>query len=128
MAEFFQTHKRLCTIICIALAVVIIALVIILSSLKYRVVGTWVREPVYSRYYGGSIVNVLTLKKDGTYAELVFMAGGSTPVSSEFGTWKTSGKTIITTEYSDPDTTTEYTYESSSNRLKNGDLYYTKSK
>ena len=115
-------NKKLLIPLIVIAGVVLATLVtflIMLCTVKSRVVGIWEREVMYLESYGCNSIMVVEFDKDGSATEILTNADTGRVIKIESGYWKLSGFGITYKEVGQSGST-PYVYNPFTNTLNNG--------
>ena len=121
MNNIFKNKKILIPLIAIVL--VLVTFLVLLFTVKSRVVGVWQRETIYLKHYGCDAILVVEFEPDGDVNEVLKNAQTGEILNIESGYWKLSGFEISVPQ---PGGRTCYDFNPLTGTIKNGDNTYKK--
>ena len=106
-------------IVCIV-AIILAIFMLLLVTVRFRVVGTWQRETVYLPHYWCDAILIEEYDRDGTVNTVVTNAETGKVLHEESGTWSVSGFTVRINGKR------PHIFNPITGKMKNGSLYFTK--
>ena len=106
-------------------AVILVIFLVMLFTVKPRVVGVWQSEITYVEEYGCNTIRTIEFESDGEATKVLMNAETGSILSVESGYWNVSG---FEASYREPgeNVRTVYDFNAITGTLKNGDYTYKK--
>lgn len=122
MKEFITEHKQKIIVCGCILAAIVIVFILLLATVKPRVIGVWQKDVGYMDYYGCAVISTLVLDDDGSFSQIYTNANTGAVLKTKSGVWTVSWFEVQCREIGERGYS-PYMFNPIANQLNNNGVY-----